>query len=109
MQRFLQDIEADTRKRAEKMSSALSANEGERKKLSKEAADAFFMRLQADGERRRKARCAPYLQPPLSSQVQMGFSWLKLATFCLTLCQAPLNYHHRNVYAYALLVDACRL
>lgn len=56
MQRFLQDIELDTKKRNEKVEAALNANEGERKKLSKESADAFFLRLQTDGERRRLAR-----------------------------------------------------
>ena len=56
MQRFLQDIEVDTKKRNEKVEAALNANDTERKKLSKEAADAFFSRLQADGERRKRTR-----------------------------------------------------
>ena len=56
MQRFLQDIEVDTQKRSEKVEAALNANESEKKKLSKEAADAFFARLQADGERRKRTR-----------------------------------------------------
>ena len=56
MQRFLQDIEVDTKKRHDKVEAALKAVSGERKKLSKDAADAFFARLLADGDRRRKAR-----------------------------------------------------
>ena len=56
VQRFLHDIRKDTQKRAEKTKQALAASEGKHKKLSKEQADAFFQRLQSDGERRKKAR-----------------------------------------------------
>lgn len=56
VQRFLHDIRKDTRKRAEKTKQALAATEGKHKKLSKEQADAFFQRLQRDGDRRKKAR-----------------------------------------------------
>lgn len=56
MQRFLQDIEVDTKKRNDKVEAALNAIGSGNKKLSKEAADAFFARLQADGDRRQKAR-----------------------------------------------------
>jgi len=55
-QRFLQDIEEDEKKRAEKTSAVLKATEGTTKKLTKEEADAFFARLQIDGERRKKGR-----------------------------------------------------
>lgn len=54
--RFLDDIEADTFQRAQKVEAALKASQMQQKKLSKEEADAFFLRLQADGERRRRSR-----------------------------------------------------
>lgn len=56
VQRFLHDIRKDIQKRAEKTKQALAATEGKNKKLSKEQADAFFQRLQRDGDRRKKAR-----------------------------------------------------
>jgi hypothetical protein len=55
-QRFLQDIEEDKQKRAQKIRDLLKATEGTNKKLSKEEANAFFARLQIDGERRKKSR-----------------------------------------------------
>ena len=55
-QRFLHDIRKDTENRVEKTKQALAAMEGKEKKLSKEQANAFFKRLQSDGERRKKAR-----------------------------------------------------
>ena len=56
VQRFLHDIRKDTQKRAEKTQQALAATAGKNKKLSQKQADAFFQRLQNDGERRKKAR-----------------------------------------------------
>lgn len=55
-QRFLQDIEEDKQKRVQKTRALLKATEGTNKKLSKEEADAFFARLQIDGECRKKSR-----------------------------------------------------
>ena len=58
VQRFLLDIKSDTQKRAAKIESTLNASASARKKLSKSKADAFFRRLQTDGDRRKKSRLA---------------------------------------------------
>ena len=59
VQRFLLDIRTDAQKRAAKIEATLNASQGTHKKLSRAKADAFFQRLQHDGDRRKKAR---YLQ-----------------------------------------------
>ena len=52
----MHDIEVDSAKRVEKAEAALKELEPQRKKLSVEDAASFFARLQADGDRRQRAR-----------------------------------------------------
>ena len=56
-QRFLQGVEQDSQQRTEKMDAVLKALRPKRRKLTKEEADLFFARLQADSERRNRSRC----------------------------------------------------
>ena len=57
-QRFLQGVELNSQQRTEKMDAVLKALRPKRRKLTKEEADLFYARLQADSERRKRSRCA---------------------------------------------------
>ena len=78
-QRFLQGVEQDSQQRTEKMDAVLKALRPKRRKLTKEEADLFFARLQADSERRNRSRC-------------VNFSiW---HACCSSLCPCTCDHHH---------------
>lgn len=57
MQRFLREVEMNKQKKAARAEAALKAFHLSSKVLSKKEVNAFFDRLQEDGNRRKRARC----------------------------------------------------